>query len=116
MKKTIFLVLTLFLVISCSDEMSVSTKGNSVFIKNFGVLYSPLGMDADFNTLNKMVFKKLKGKSGTFTVVLVSNSVDSYGKKEKKSRTIGTINATELSKYENEVYWTRKTGGAKRFF
>lgn len=116
MKRAIFLALTLFLVISCAEELSVKIKGNSIVITNFSFMYSPFGLDGDFTSLDKEVFKKLKGKSGSYTFVLISNTVDSYGKKKKKSSTLGTINATELSKYENSVYWERKTGGTKKFF
>lgn len=109
-------MLTLFMTINCTQEQSVRIKDNSIIITNFSFMHTPFGLDGDFDSLDKKVFKKLKGKSGSYTVVLISDSVDSYGKKGKKSRTLGTIDATELSKYENAVYWSRKTGGTKKFF
>ncbi len=117
MKKTIFLMLALFMTINYTQAQSVKIKDNSIIITNFSFSYVPgLGLDGYFPPSDKEVFKKLKGKSGYYNVVLISDSRDSYGKKEKITRTLGTIDATELSKYENYAYWARKTGGTKKLF
>ena len=114
MKKFFVLSMILFIgLISCTENKQNSQssgsssevyeiKGNRVIIKD------RLGMNGA--KLSNHIYDDLKGKSGTYTVVIYENEYDSYGKKTIVERTAGSIDVNELNKYENFRVWNGKVG------
>ena len=95
-------------------EISGSNSSYTLTLDNFKYTIGITGINAvsgNFDELNKLVFKKLKGKNG---ICILSNKVDEkdyYGKKTSNTYKIGAINIDELNKFEDYKTWVNRTGG-----
>lgn len=119
MKKVIIFLTAIFLF-ACATSNYVKVQGSQVIITNFNWGISRIGInqiDGDFELLNKEVFDALEGYSGIFSIKLVYNNIeDQYGNATSNEYTIGTIDATELNKYQDFSYWVKETGGLSAKF
>lgn len=115
--KSFFQVIIFFIAIlsvSCNTNKLVQINGEQLVITDFEWGIGIVGFNAvhgDFATLDNEVFGILKGKSGSFSIVMVYNRKDSYGNDTKKTDNVGTISADELNKYKDVTYWVNSTGG-----
>ncbi|MBW4890123.1 hypothetical protein KXQ82_10370 [Mucilaginibacter sp. HMF5004] len=123
--KNIFLVVAFLIVGSSCNYLSnhskpqLSLSENAPYyleISNFKWNYGLTEINkfnGDFETLDHNVFDLLKGKQGICTVKLEQSQTDKYGKSSSIYANIGTIDLTELNKFESWEYWY-KDGGIQR--
>lgn len=112
----VIIFLIAILSVSCNTNKLVQINGEQLVITDFEWGIGIVGFNAvhgDFATLDNEVFDILKGKSGSFSIVMVYNRKDSYGNDTKKTYNVGTISADELKKYQDVTYWVKRTGGMK---
>ncbi|NEW84874.1 MAG: hypothetical protein GZ094_21240 [Mariniphaga sp.] len=118
MNKTLLLFATL-LLFSCTSNKFVKIDQYQVIITDFQWYGDPQkwgSMTGDFQGLDVELYNSLKGKSGVFTIQLVNNIHDKYGNINPESKSIGTINADELSKYQSMSFWRQESGGTLDIF
>ncbi|MCC8410491.1 hypothetical protein LJ707_16230 [Mucilaginibacter sp. UR6-1] len=89
---------------------------NLLTVHNFKWSYGTIGINqfsGDFATLDKEVFEKLKGNSGSCLVLFKNVDKNKYGADSINVDTMGYININELNKFESWEYW-HKAGGIKK--
>jgi hypothetical protein len=71
--------------------------------------------NGDFDGLDRKIYSLLRGKIGVCTVLLEEKRTNKYGKSVSQFVNIGTIDLTELNKFEDVDFW-RKDGGMHKLF
>lgn len=70
----------------------------------------------DFETLDQKVFNTLQNKQGTCVILLKDTFNDHYGQPHDTSKTIGTVNLTELNRFKSWIYWHNDGGIQKMIY
>jgi hypothetical protein len=61
--------------------------------------------------LESLIYEALKGRTGSYQVIILETDYDYYGKPLTKKEVVGTIDVDELNKFENFNSWYGRTGG-----
>ncbi|MBE9584021.1 hypothetical protein IM792_06130 [Mucilaginibacter sp. JRF] len=91
------------------------TKG-TLTVNNFKWSYGTVGINSfsgDIETLDKAVYKELKGSSGSCFVYFRNVDKNKYGEDSITVDTMGYINIDELNKFQGWEYW-HKAGGIQK--